>query len=345
MSDSDRPGPEEEAAGQDEGHEQGADTGMGQPLPTKVESPIKPRAPLDLDGIEPRLEGLDKVHLYSLVEALDERLNRFPDPEDYRIAEDYLSRAFLLFAMGASTVAVLDDMWSSSRCLRLKSSLHFIKLPTERLRSRRVDPVEIGLLGGERRGMKEIAYDYGIPITTLMADMARPALKSEVRLVTRYFDKLAVKGAVDLAGLGALAYSGALAAAIRGFDDESRMGLALFNQAARAASDIDLGNPHLLRYTGLHMILASILKNDGGLAAQLIGELHVTNEQALRSSLGSSWSTPPRAARYFDLSAAALTGLAVLRGVELPLDAFPESSRPYLSLLEAMQDPPERPTD
>ena len=297
-----------------------------------------------MTAFQPRFAGVDTDHLAWMLVAVDGRIRGRMDETDYRLFEDYLVRAQLRYGAGFAAHEVLDDLWSAARCVRFREELHLARVPVERFRLRRIQPLEVAILGGEQRLARQVAEGFGLPISTLAADMAPQALKDEIRYLTRYFDGR-LRDAMDLAGLAAAMYVGALSALVRGFDDEAMLAVRIFRQALKTSGMDPQENPHTARYLRLLTLVRDFAQGD---AQQLVGgmaEMVAAVEPTLRAGMDEDqWRKPPGAPAYLDLSPLTFMALATYREWELPLDELPETLGLHRDMFDTLGTPIERDT-
>lgn len=288
--------------------------------------------------MEPRYGGVDPDHLAWMLTALDRQIDGTLDETEYGLHRDYLARAQLRWGAGFHPDDVHHDLLWSARCLRFKEGLHLLKVPPERFRSRRIDPLELGEASGDRLLSTQIAERYAIPLPLVVARLADDDLMREVRTVTRCFDGPPRDG-LDVAGLAAVAWSGALAAAVRGFDDEVEIAVELVVRAVEdpAAAAEDAGP--LARYKRLFAALAAIVSDDGEALARALSRLLEGHEAELREGMREAhWHKPPIAPRYFDLSSVALSALATHRGCPLEAERLTGKAASFAELLRAGEE-------
>ena len=287
--------------------------------------------------MQPRLEGIDPDHLAWMLTALDQRIGTTPEETDYRLHRDYQARAQLRFAAGHAADDIAHDLLWAARCLRFKEDLHFLKVPVERFRSRRIDPVELAAASGDALLAQHIADRYAMPLTTLVAGMADGALMAEARTVTRCFDGPA-KDEIDLAGLGAICWSAALSATVRGFEDEAAMASRVLAKARSEAPDPlgDAPDPEgpLARYVALFGLLQALHTADACRLISGCGALAATQLCRVRAGMTEGeWERPGQAPRYVDLAVVALcTVHRAVGGVADPTD-LPDAALVFADLL------------
>jgi hypothetical protein len=285
----------------------------------------------------PRLEGVDTDHLAWMLTALDERIDSTPDETDYLLNRDFQARAQLRFAAGFAADDIAHDLLWAARCLRFKEDLHLLKVPVERFRSRRIDPLELAAASGDALLAQQIAERYAMPLTTVVAGMADEATMSEARTVTRCFDRPA-KDALDLAGLAAICWSAGLAASIRGFEDEAAMASrAVAKARADAPPAVEEEAPKdgpLGRYLLLFGLLKALHTGDAKTLVAGAGDLAAGQLERVRQGMTEAqWAKPSQAPRYLDLASVALcTVFRAVGGVADRAD-LPEGAAIFADLL------------
>ena len=87
--------------------------------------------------------------------AVDERLAEVTDfflkhcdEADYRNLDWYLWRMQLKYAVGDDIVEVVDDAFLAAKCLHDKHAMHLELKPPEMFMTRRITPVELGIISG-----------------------------------------------------------------------------------------------------------------------------------------------------------------------------------------------------
>ncbi len=279
-----------------------------------------------------RVEGVEAAALETVLARLETFLAEYADETDFRYAGAYIERSYARFALGQPLVDVIDDLWLASRCLRGRAELHLYRHPLERLRTRRIEPIEIGIIGGQADVMLEIATGYAFPLVKLLAHTATQEERNEGAHCSSFFSTERVQSLRDLVGLGAAVYSASLGAVIQGDYDEAELGLNLFRDAARAVG-VEGGAadpPALLRYVRLNRALRQILAEDREGLVETLDELTVAYARSLAPAQADGqdeWARPERAAAYFDTSTVALMGTALLKGLSLNDETMTEAGR------------------
>ncbi|PJB46010.1 MAG: hypothetical protein CO108_06420 [Deltaproteobacteria bacterium CG_4_9_14_3_um_filter_63_12] len=269
-----------------------------------------------------RIEDVDPEAIKVRFAESEEFFALHVDELDYRNYEGYVARANLRWLAGEPIVGVIDDIFLAARCLHKEASLHLARHPNERFLTRRVLPVELGIISGQPLVILEMSMRFGLPLTLLLARSAPDDVFREANLLTRYFMRGSCLSTQDLAGLGALVYAGTIAAIGRGFDDEAVLALNLFAEAREPFQRALKSEPHptLERYDHLCLVLANVLSGDFEQVGDLLGDLASKYDADLRAKLGEGFKDPKNTQRYFDLSIVAILALCALRqiGVVLP---------------------------
>ena len=288
-----------------------------------------------------RVSGIEEANLLELVRGLDTRLQAHADELDFRNAGPYIERAQAKYAAGYPLVHVIDDLWLASRCLHERVELHLLKHAVEKLRVRRIEPLELAVLGGQTSVMLRAAEDYTFPLMPVLARTAGQEQRNEAAHCSSFFSTERISGLRDLVGMAAAVYSFALGALVRGTDDEASLALDLVRDAAKAlgVSGGDDDPPPLVRYLRLNRALRLLIRGDGEALGPLLNALVLGHEETLAGAAAAdpeAWARPKRAAAYLDTSAAALTGLSVLKAVPLDPASFGDSAAPYRELYEEL---------
>lgn len=244
------------------------------------------------------------------------QLEKYADDQSLFHLPPLLNRAGLLW-LGAAPLGDVFEAWhQAALCLQANTDAHLYRMPPTRFKSRRIEPMEIAILSGNPALMRELAQKVGLSVHPVMAGLADDATLAEVRTLTGFFERGTTIGDQDLAGLGALAYAGALSAMLQGFDDEARAVLRLFLGEVRAKGATGgAGTPEALgRYVAHDSILMAWLDDAADDAAAWLlrlAEKDVARRQAL-------CVTEENVGEVLNRTLLALLGVAVLRGVQVP---------------------------
>ena len=288
----------------------------------------------------PRVAGLDVEQAERLIAELDGEVDRYVGAYDHRHAPAYVSRAHLRFAAGYAAPAVLDDFWMASRCLAGEPALHLSRHAPEQLLTRRITPVEVGILGGQLDLARRLAAGYGLPTLAIRAGLASEELLEEGRLLSPGLLGEPIKHPQHLLGLAAAAYAGALGSAIRGFEDEVALAIHLVGEV-RFMGTLNAGEREVMvRYAGLCEVLLELVRSGerdlGGMLADQI-ERYTSR---LAASLGEGYTSPKQPVRYIDTSSLTLLGLASMLDRDMlgfpPNPEVTPSAAAYKDFVEAM---------
>ena len=279
---------------------------------------------------EPQPRGEARIPGIS-IEAVDARLaecaeyfQKHCDETDYRNLDWYLWRMQLRYAAGDDIFEVVDDAFLAARCLHDKHTMHLELKPPEMFMTRRIVPVELGILSGMPMLTLEFSATYGLPLMMVLGQTAPEDIMGEANLMTSFFRRGFCADFVELTGLSAVIYAGVIAAIGRGFDDEATLGLSTY---ARARDSLRGMPPTALlakikRYDSLNTALACICGGKFDMVGEILASAAdaFAEEQARRA--GDAWLSPNKMPppKYFDMSILTIIALAVLRGevIELP---------------------------
>jgi hypothetical protein len=290
----------------------------------------------------PRVPRLDVEAAGSLHEALDKEVERYVGEFDHRHAGAYASRAHLRYALGFAPVAVLDDFWMAARCLAGEAALFLARHPPEQLLTRRILPVEYGVLGGQIEIARRLAASYALPALAIHAGVGGAPLRQEGELLSPGLVGRALTQPQHLLGLAAAVYAGALGSAVRGYADEVEMTLRLLAQADYRGP-LDEGQKQtMVRYTGLCEVLQELVRPAGRNLPGILADQIERYTAKLAAGAGEEFYSPRKPLRYMDTSSLAL--MALLSMVGHPLEGFPPhpevtpAAVPYLDFVAAMAE-------
>lgn len=303
----------------------------------------KQRSGPDFEAWTPRVDGIDRAAFITCFEDVCDYLTRHVDEIDYRNLDAYLNRAHLGFAMGGPVRGVADDLYLAARTLHNRQDLHLSRHTPQKFLTRRVLPVELGLMSGQPLVTQEMAIHYGLPFTLLLAEEAPDEVFREACLLTTWFRRGSCTSHKDLAGLAGLCYAGALAAIGRGFDDEAVLALATFREASKPFEKLPAGPvaPTLRRYDMLCGALTALLSGQYEVLGEVMGELIAAWDEDQRAKLGAAYTAPTQPQRWLDTGAAAILAMAALRQVAVPLPATGPAA-PYRDLVVFFTTAPAR---
>lgn len=159
----------------------------------------------------------------------DAELLVYIDPEHLSYLPTYLGRADARFARGEPPEAVLRELWLASRVYAAHGEVMLAKWPPTQLRRRRLDPLEVGLLAGDREVLKKLAKVFGIDPLVLYAGIEPEEVTQEITALTSYFKTESVSDPVELAGTLGIFYWLMLAAVagedLEGFEIARKRGM------------------------------------------------------------------------------------------------------------------------
>ena len=315
-----------------------------------AEESSKALDPNQLEKYEPQPRGQSRISNIAL-ESVDKRLlecrdyfTKHVDEADYRNLDWYLWRMQLHYAAGDDIFQIVDDAFLAARCLHDRHEMHLDLKPPEMFMSRRITPVELGILSGMPMLTMEFSATYGLPLMMVMGNTAPEDIMSEANLMTSYFRRGFCADFIELTGLAAVIYAGVIAAIGRGFDDEATVGINTYSKAR----DSLRGNPpkavlnKLQRYDALITALACLCAGQYDPIGEILANAaeDFVADQAKRS--GESWLNPEKMPppRYFDMSIVTILALAALRQViiELPKTGAIAGYRDFIKGLTEMPE-------
>ncbi|MGI5829205.1 MAG: hypothetical protein ACOX8U_03445 [Bradymonadia bacterium] len=276
---------------------------------------------------ERRVEGVD-------LEKIDERLfecveffHKHVEETDYRNLEWYMQRANLRYAAGDDIYEVLDDFFMAARCLHDRHAMHLDLKPPEMFMTRRIIPVELGIISGMPMLTLEFSATYGLPLMMVLSKTAPDEIMSEACLFSTFFRSGLVGDFYELAGLSAVIYAGVIAAIGRGFDDEAVLAL---NTYAKARDSLRGSPPaaalaKIKRYDALNAALACMCNGDFEVMSEILAPVAEDFLEDSRKRAGDTEFFAPTKSptpKYFDSSILTILALVTLRGKSIP---FPET--------------------
>lgn len=284
--------------------------------------------------------------------AIDDRLtecadffSKHCDEADYRNLDWYLQRSQLRFAVGDDVFEVIDDMFMAARCLHDRSAMHLELKPPEMFMTRRIMPVEAGIISGMPMLTLEFSATYGLPLMMVISKTAPENVMEEANLMTSYFRREFCADFYELAGLSAVIYAGVLAAIGRGFDDEAIVALNLYSKAR----DSLRGNPpasilpKIRRYDCLNTALACLLNGKFELIGEVLAPVAEWFAQDAAKRAGDNYLAPKAypVPKYYDTSILTILALAALRGKTI---ALPDTGAiaQYNCFTKGLMEMPER---
>ncbi len=294
---------------------------------------------------EARIPGISAAMVDARLNECAEFFTKHCDEADYRNLDWYLWRMQLRYGVGEDILEVVDDAFLAARCLHDRHAMHLELKPPEMFMTRRITPVELGIISGMPMLTLEFSATYGLPLMMVLGQTAPEDVMGEANLMTSYFRRGFCADYVELTGLSAVIYAGVIAAIGRGFDDEATLGLNTYAKARdslRGAPPASL-LPKLRRYDALNTALACLCAGQYGQIGEIlapVAEAFVSNEsrRAGDAFLSPDKMPPPK---YFDLSILTILALGALREVIIDL---PETGAiaGYRDFLRGLTEMPER---
>ncbi len=297
------------------------------------ETPREPQGP-------PRVPKLDLPAALKLLEQLDKDTQHYIDEVDHRHAMAFANRAHLRYALGFSPTAVLDDFWMSARCLTGDAALHLARHTDEQLLTRRILPVELGLLSGHVELSKRLAASYALPTLAISAGVGGPRLRQEGRVLSPGLLGEPIGHVQHLLGLAAAVYAGCLGSAVRGYADEVQLTLRLLAEAKFRGKLDDGARQIMVRYTGLCEVLQELVQPSGRNLPAILADQIERYTTRLARTAGDAFFAPTKPLRYMDTSVLAL--MALMRLVDRPMESFPPhpevtpAAVPYMDFVTVM---------
>lgn len=301
-----------------------------------------------LDDLQPRFPGMSREALARVLYDLDEALGRDPGSFEYRYVETYAHRANVRFALGLPANLVMDDFMMAGRCLSGDPGVHLGRHTEEQLLTRRVRPVEYGVLSGNLSLAERLAINYAVPAAQGRAGLGAPALTRELRILSPALVNEPILEPAHLMGLAASIYSAALAAAVQGYEEEVRFLLRWLAQAESPTALSDAERAVMVRYAGLSQALGEVVLPAGQPLEAMLADQIQRSTSRLKVVLGLEFQQPTHPHPYVDTSVLAIMALAIYTG--RTLEGFPPDpditpyARGYADLIEFMlHRPPEEP--
>ncbi|MBQ1926161.1 MAG: hypothetical protein II180_08595 [Proteobacteria bacterium] len=294
---------------------------------------------------EARIKGIDCDAVDALLGECSEYFLKHCDEVDYRNLDWYLGRMQLRFAAGDDIFEVVDDAFLAARCLHDKSSMHLELKPPEMFMTRRIVPVELGILSGMPMLTLEFAATYGLPLMMVIGHTAPEDIMNEANLMTSFFRRDFCVDYYELTGLSAVIYAGVIAAIGRGFDDEAAIGLNIY---ARARDSVRGEPPKALlpklkRYDALNTALACLCSGNFDAIGEVLAPAADAFLEDQMKRNGESFLKPGKMPppKYFDTSILTVIALAALR--ETIID-IPDTGAiaTYKDFIRGLTEMPER---
>ena len=292
-----------------------------------------------------RVAGVDLAAIDARLKECAEFFTKHCDEADYRNLDWYQWRMQLRFAAGDDVYEVVDDAFMAARCLHERHAMHLELKPPEMFMTRRIMPVELGIISGMPMLTLEFSATYGLPLMMVLGGTAPEALMSEANLMTSYFRRGFCADFAELTGLSAVIYAGVIAAIGRGFDDEATLGINTYAKARDSLRGMPPASllPKIKRYDALITALACLCAGN----IEMIGDVLAPEAEAFEADQrrrgGEAYLSPSKmpVPKYFDTAILTILALIVLRGETIVL---PETGAiaAYRDFVRGLTEIPER---
>lgn len=292
-----------------------------------------------------RVKGVDLAAIDARLKECAEFFTKHCDEADYRNLDWYQWRMQLRFAAGDDVYEVVDDAFMAARCLHERHAMHLELKPPEMFMTRRIMPVELGIISGMPMLTLEFSATYGLPLMMVLGGTAPEDLMSEANLMTSYFRRGFCADFAELTGLSAVIYAGVIAAIGRGFDDEATLGINTYAKARDSLRGMPPASllPKIKRYDALITALACLCAGN----IEMIGDVLAPEAEAFEAEQrrrgGEAYLSPSKmpVAKYFDTAILTILALIVLRGETIVL---PETGAiaAYRDFVRGLTEIPER---
>ena len=292
-----------------------------------------------------RVAGVDLAAIDARLKECAEFFTKHCDEADYRNLDWYQWRMQLRFAAGDDVYEVVDDAFMAARCLHERHAMHLELKPPEMFMTRRIMPVELGIISGMPMLTLEFSATYGLPLMMVLGGTAPEDLMSEANLMTSYFRRGFCADFAELTGLSAVIYAGVIAAIGRGFDDEATLGINTYAKARDSLRGMPPASllPKIKRYDALITALACLCAGN----IEMIGDVLAPEAEAFEAEQrrrgGEAYLSPSKmpVPKYFDTAILTILALIVLRGETIVL---PETGAmaAYRDFVRGLTEIPER---
>ena len=292
-----------------------------------------------------RMAGVDLAAIDARLKECAEFFPKHCDEADYRNLDWYQWRMQLRFAAGDDVYEVVDDAFMAARCLHERHAMHLELKPPEMFMTRRIMPVELGIISGMPMLTLEFSATYGLPLMMVLGGTAPEDLMSEANLMTSYFRRGFCADFAELTGLSAVIYAGVIAAIGRGFDDEATLGINTYAKARDSLRGMPPASllPKIKRYDALITALACLCAGN----IEMIGDVLAPEAEAFEADQrrrgGEAYLSPSKmpVPKYFDTAILTILALIVLRGETIVL---PETGAiaAYRDFVRGLTEIPER---
>ena len=292
-----------------------------------------------------RVAGVDLAAIDARLKECAEFFTKHCDEADYRNLDWYQWRMQLRFAAGDDVYEVVDDAFMAARCLHERHAMHLELKPPEMFMTRRIMPVELGIISGMPMLTLEFSATYGLPLMMVLGGTAPEDLMSEANLMTSYFRRGFCADFAELTGLSAVIYAGVIAAIGRGFDDEATLGINTYAKARDSLRGMPPASllPKIKRYDALITALACLCAG----IIEMIGDVLAPEAEAFEADQrrrgGEAYLSPSKmpVPKYLDTAILTILALIVLRGETIVL---PETGAiaAYRDFVRGLTEIPER---
>ena len=292
-----------------------------------------------------RVAGVDLAAIDARLKECAEFFTKHCDEADYRNLDWYQWRMQLRFAAGDDVYEVVDDAFMAARCLHERHAMHLELKPPEMFMTRRIMPVELGIISGMPMLTLEFSATYGLPLMMVLGGTAPEDLMSEANLMTSYFRRGFCADFAELTGLSAVIYAGVIAAIGRGFDDEATLGINTYAKARDSLRGMPPASllPKIKRYDALITALACLCAGNIEMIGDVLAPEAESFEADQRRRGGEAYLSPSKmpVPKYFDTAILTILALIVLRGETIVL---PETGAiaAYRDFVRGLTEIPER---
>lgn len=272
-------------------------------------------------------------------------MSRFVSPTVHTFLPLYLGRADARFALGDPPGDVLAELLGAARCWAEHAALYLHTLPLNRLRSRRLTPLELALVTGDSAVVGALSDGVATDAMSVMAHTEAEALSRELHTVAGGPITEPPADLMGVAGRLGLLYWLALGAVLRGER-------AAFEATRLLAEPLREGLPDrgpLARLAALHAALAAVSAGDAlACAAAIARHSALHHAEAPARAAAAAPDDPPHPGAI-DLAGLATAQIAAAFGLDVrpglraadpspygPADPGPRPRSTLLSLLDSL---------
>lgn len=257
----------------------------------------------------------------------DEQLTRYIDETHRSYLELYLGRAHARHVLEEPAEAVVRELWLAARTLHEHAELNLAKWPPQRIKSRRILPMELALVTGDEDLVDHMADRVGMDLMPLLAGVARAVVAEEVQTLTSWFATRRMTDPTDLPGTLAVLYCTALTAILTEESESLRLSSASATAVTEeAAPMIRKVTPGLGRLIAVHRGIEAITGHAEG---PFIEALAGHGRQHLRGLASVDPELAERGEGQLDISTLAL--LAIGAALNVTPRRLLEDERPELA--------------